>query len=149
MPLYTGMRPLCHIWATRKWLGRSVVAQTRKFCFCVTAAARPLCLPWTTKSAVMEQHVQVAQRRQSGHRTIAKVAQGLPWSPNGGTVGATVNAQWTLLVGQRRHSGGTRKTEASLKLIHNVHNSRHVLRGDQWPTTVHPFCDHGDHVVRA
>ena len=93
----------------------------RKFCFCVTAAARPLCLPWTTKSAVMAQ--QVAQRRQSGGRTIAKVAQGLPWSPNGGTVVATVIAQWTLSVGQRRHNGGTRKAEALLKLIHNVHNS--------------------------
>ena len=135
--------PLSDQKMVRKLSGRP----NQKFCFCVTAAARPVCLPWTTKSAVMEQ--QVAQRRQSGHRTIAKVAQGLPWSPNGGTMGATVNAQWTLLVGQRRHSGGTRKTEASLKLIHNVHNSRHVLRGDQWPTTVHPFCDHGDHGVRA
>ena len=92
----------------------------RKFCFCVTAEARPLCLPWTTKSAVMAQ--QVAQRRQSGGRTIAKVAEGLPWSPNGGTVDATVIAQWTLSVGQRRHNGGTRKAEALLKLIHNVHN---------------------------
>ena len=90
----------------------------RKFCFCVTAAARLLCLPWTTKSAVVAQ--QVAQRRQSGGRTIAKVAEGLPWSPNGGTVVATVIAQWTLLVGQRRHNGGTRKAEALLKLIHNV-----------------------------
>ena len=114
----------------------------RKFCFCVTAAAWPLCLPWTTKAAVMVQ--QVAQRRQSGGRTIAKVAEGLPWSPNGGTVVATVIAQWTLLVGQRRHNGGTRKAEALLELIHNVHNSTYFSRGDQWPTTVHPFCHHGD-----
>ena len=110
----------------------------RKFCFCVTAAARPLCLPCTTKAAV------VAQRRQSGGRTIAKVAEGLPWSPNGGTIVATVIAQWTLLVGQRRHNGGTRKAEALFKLIHNVHNSTYFLRGDQWPTIVHPFCHHGD-----
>ena len=114
----------------------------RKFCFCVTAAARPLCLPWTTKSAVVAQ--QVVQRRQSGGWTIAKVAEGLPWSPDGGTVVATVIAQWTLLVGQRRHNGGTRKAEALLKLIHNVNNSTYFLRGDQWPTTVHPFCHHGD-----
>ena len=114
----------------------------RKFCFCVNAAARPLCLPWTTKAAEVAQ--QVAQRRQSEGRTIAKVAQGLPWSPNGGTVVATVIAQWTLLVRQRRHHGGTRNAEASLRLIHNVHNSTHFLQGDQWPTTVHPFCDHGD-----
>ena len=97
----------------------------RKFCFCVTAAARPLCLPWTTKGAVVAQ--QVTQRRQGGDRTIAKVAEGLPWSPNGGTMVATVIAQWTLLVGQRRHNGGTRKAEALLKLIHKVHNSTYYL----------------------
>ena len=114
----------------------------RKFCFCVTAAARSLCLPWTTKSAAVAQ--QVAQRRQSGGRTVAEVAEGLPWSPNGGTVVATVIAQWTLSVGQRRHTGGTRKAEALLKLIHNVHNSTYFLRGDRWPTTVQPFCHHGD-----
>ena len=118
------------------------IDKPRKFCFCVTVAARPLCLPWTTKAAVVAQ--KVAQRRQSGGRTIAKVAEGLPWSPNGGTVVATVIAQWTLLVGQRRHNGGTRKAEALLKFIHNVHNSTYCLRGDQWPTTVHPFCHHGD-----
>ena len=87
----------------------------RKFCFCVTAAARPFCLPWITKTAVVAQ--QVAQRRQSGGRTIVIVAQGLPWLPNGGTVVATVVAQWTLLVDQRRHNGGTREAEAWLKLI--------------------------------
>ena len=27
----------------------------RKFCFCVTAAARPLCIPWTTKTAAVTQ----------------------------------------------------------------------------------------------
>ena len=87
--------------------------EPRKFCFCVTAPARPLCLPWTTKAAVVPQHV--AQRRQSEGRTIATVAQVLPWSLNGGTVVATVIAQWTPLVGQRRHSGGTRKAGVSLK----------------------------------
>ena len=125
-----------------KWPGRSVVAQTQKVLFCVTAAARPLCLHWTTKSAVVVQ--QVVQSRQSGGRTIAKVAEGLPWSPNGGTEVATLIAQWMLLVGQRRHNDGTRKAEALLKLIHNVHNSTYLLRGDQWPTTVHPFCHHGN-----
>ena len=44
----------------------------------------------------------------------------LPRSPNGGTVVATVVAQGTLLVGHRRHSGGTKEAEASPKLIHNV-----------------------------
>ena len=46
--------------------------------------------------------------------------QVLPWSLNGGTVVTTVITQWTPLVGQRRHNGGTRKADVSLKLIHNV-----------------------------
>ena len=67
----------------------------RKFCFCVTAAARLLCLPWPTKAAVVAH--QVAKRRQSGGRTIANVAKGLPLSPNGGTmdaIGRAKEAQW-------------------------------------------------------
>ena len=72
---------------------------------------------------------------QSRGRNIAKVAEGLPWSPKGGTVVATVIAQWTLLVGQRRHNGGTRKAEALLKLMHNVHNRTHFFTG-------RPMADH-------
>ena len=114
----------------------------RQLCFCVTAAAQSLCVPWATKIGVVSQ--QVVQRRQSGGKTIVMMAQWLPWSPNGGTVVATVIAQWTLLIGQRRYSGGTREAEASLKLIHNVYNSTNYVTGDQWPTPVHPFCDHSD-----
>ena len=99
----------------------------RKLRFCATAAARTLCVPWTTKTAVVAQ--QVVQRRQSGGRTIAMVTQGLPWSPNRGRVVDTVVAQWTLLVGQRRHNGGTREAEASLKLIYNVYDSTHCFMG--------------------
>ena len=42
---------------------------------------------------------------------------------------ATVITQWTLLVDQRRHKGGTKETEASLKLIHNVYNSAYFFTG--------------------
>ena len=42
------------------------------------------------------------------------------------------------------HSDDAREEEASLKSIHSVYNSSHFLRGDQWPTPVHPFCDHSD-----
>ena len=69
------------------------------------------------------------------------MAEGLPWSPNGGTVVDTVISQWTLLVGQRRHNGGTRKAEASLKLIHNVHNSTHLFTG-------RPMADHRASILR-
>ena len=78
---------------------------------------------------------QVAQRRQSDGRTIAMVAQVLPWSLNGGTVVATVIAQWTPLVGQRRHNGGTREADVSPKLIHNVR----IL---YWATNGRPLCIH-------
>ena len=74
----------------------------------------------------------VAQRRQSEGRTIAMVAQ---WSLNGGTVVATVIAQWTPLVGQRRHNGGTRKADVLLQLIHNV-------RICYWATNGRPLCIH-------
>ena len=149
-PIHGGVKPPLHRAATfvpplsvqKNVQDAQWSPKPKKFSFCVTAAARPLCLPWTTKSAVVAQ--QVAQTKQSGGRTIAKVAEGLQWSRNGVTVVATVIAQWTLFVGQRRHNGSTRKAEALLKLIHNVHNSTYFLRGDQWPTTVHPFCHHGD-----
>ena len=78
---------------------------------------------------------QVAQRRQSEGRTIAMVAQVLPWSLNVGTVVATVIAQWAPLVGQRRHNGGTRKAGVSLKLINNV-------RIFYWATNGRPLCIH-------
>ena len=97
----------------------------RKFSFYVIAAERPLCVLWTTQTAVVAQ--QVVQRRQSGGRTIATVTHGLPWSLNGGTAVATVIAQWTLLVGQMKHNGGTREAEASLKLIHSVYNTTHFV----------------------
>ena len=68
-------------------------------------------------------------------------AQGLPWSSNGGTAVATVISQWTLLVGQRRHNGCTRKAEASLKSIHNVHNSTPLFTG-------RPMADHRASILR-
>ena len=120
-----------------------MIAQTQKVLFlCKTATARPLCLPWTTKAAEVAQ--QVAQRRQSGGRTIAKVAQGLQWSPNGGTVVATVTIQWTILVGQRRHNGCTRKARSVAQIDTQGSQQYAFLWGDQWPIAVHPFCDHGD-----
>ena len=122
-----------------KWLGRSVVAKTQKVLFLCNCCSTILVVAWATKAAVVAQ--QVAQRRQSGGRTSAKVAEGMPWSPNGGTVVATVIAQWTLLVWQRRHKGGTRKAEVSLKLIHNVHNSTIFFTG-------RPMADHCASILR-
>ena len=59
----------------------------RKFCFCVTAAARPLCLPWTTKSAVMAQQVAEGGRVE---------AEPLPrWLK--GCRGRRMEAQWSPL----------------------------------------------------
>ena len=114
----------------------------KKLCFCVTATTRPLCVPWTSKTAVVSQ--QVVQRMQSGGRTIVIVAQLLPWSPNGGTVVATMFAQWTLLVGQ----GGKVVVQGRQKHRSNWYTMfttvRIIIGGDQWPNPVHPFCDHGD-----
>ena len=76
---------------------------------------------------------QVAQRRQSEGRTIAIVAQVLPWSLNGGTVVATVIAQWTPLVGQRTqwwYKEGRRVAQIDTQCSH-------FLLGYQWPTIDH------------
>ena len=58
--LYTGLWHSCTLKRPEKWFGRLRWSlKPRKFCFCVTAAARPrpLCLPWTTKAAVVSQQV--------------------------------------------------------------------------------------------
>ena len=109
--------------------------KTRKFRFCVTATARPLFVHWTPNTAVVAQHVM--QRRQSGGRTIAMVAQGLPWSPDGGTMiaqwsakGGTVVVQW-----RQKHRANWYTLFTTVRIN---------LRGDQWPNPVHPFYDHGD-----
>ena len=68
------------------------------------------------------------------------VAQGLPWSPNGGTVVATVIVQCTLLVAQRRHKGGRSLAQIDGKICSRTH----LLPGDHWSTTVPPFCNHGN-----
>ena len=80
---------------------------------------------------------QVAPRRQSGGRAIDMMARGLSSSPEWGTVVATVITQWwTLLVGQRKHTGGMRdEAQTSLKLKHNVYRSTHFFTG-------RPMADH-------
>ena len=65
------------------------------------------------------------------------VAQGLPWPANVGAVAGTVTAQWTLSVGQRRHSGGTKEAEASLKLEQNAYTSTIFSTGQ--PVTEPPI----------
>ena len=95
-----------------------MVAQTQKGMFLQHDPCAILESP-----TILAQHV--AQKRQSRGRTIAIVAQGLPWSQNEGTVVARVITQWTLLVGQRRHKGGTMEAEAARKLIYNGYNSMH------------------------
>ena len=72
------------------------------------------------------------------------LAQELPWSPNRGIVVTTVFAQWTLLVGQRRHNSGTIKVGGRSITQIDVYTRYAFLRVDQWPTPVHPSYDQGD-----
>ena len=118
-----------------------MVAQTQKvlfLCNCCSTTLVPslndqVCCNGTPGRA------KEAEWRQN--RTIAKVAEGLPWSPNGGTVVATAIAQWTLSVGQRRHTGGTREAEALLKFIHNVHNITYFYGATNGrPLCIHSVC---------
>ena len=110
----------------------------RKFCFCVTAAARPLIMPSLNDQSCCIGTTGRAMEAECIGITIARVAQGLPWSPNRGTAVVTVIAQWTLLVGQRRHNGVTWEAEVSLKLIQNVYNSMHFYGA----TNDRPLCIH-------
>ena len=77
--------------------------KTRELYFCVTAASRTVCVPWTTKTAVVAQ--QVVQRRQSGGKTIghggSRVAVVAEWRHSGrhsdrsmDAIGRPKEAQW-------------------------------------------------------
>ena len=52
-----------------------------KFCLCVTAAARLLCVPWATKTAAVAQ--QVVQRRQNHRHGGSRVAVVAEWRHSG------------------------------------------------------------------
>ena len=70
------------------WPGCWGSPKPRMFCLCVTTAARPLCVPWTTKRALVAR--QVTQRRQSGP---------LPWwleNCHGRRTEAQWSPQWSL-----------------------------------------------------
>ena len=98
-PLYTGMRP-------EKLSGRSVVAQTQKVLFlCNCCSTNLVHFNRTTKTAVVVVVTQqVAQNRQSEGRTVAMVAQGLPWSPpewRHSGCQCSLNGQWCYKWGRR------------------------------------------------
>ena len=154
--LYSGLLPSCHLWATVK-LTRTWSSKTRKFCFCVTAAARPLYVHWTTKTAVVAQ--QVVQRRQSGGRTIAIVVQGLLRSPSWATVVATVcwGGQCPTLVysfcDQRRcvylppaslERPTSSATFVRLFLTCSKPHGDHGSHGVVWTSSVPPLNDQGN-----
>ena len=73
--------------------------KSRKFCFCVIAAARTPCLYWATKTAVMAK--QVTQRRQNYCHGGSRVAVVAEWRHSGrhidrsmDTIGRLKEAQW-------------------------------------------------------
>ena len=124
------------------WPGRSVVAQTQKVLFlcncCSTTVLRSLnhqnCYSGTTGRLKEEEW---RQNHYHGGSRCAVVAE---WRHSGRHNDRPMDA-----IGRpKKHSGGIRETEASHKLVHSVYNCKNDLRGDQWPTHVHPFCDHGD-----
>ena len=81
--------------------GRSVVPKPRKFCFCVTAAARPLRVPWAIKTAVVSQQVC---------RGGIVSAESLPWwvkGCRGHPMEAQWSPQWSLIGCYRSVKGGT------------------------------------------
>ena len=67
-------------------------------------------------------------------------AQGLPWSPNGGTAVAAMNAIGRPKEVQWWYKGGKSIT----KLMHNVFNSICFFTGATNDRPVYPLCDHGN-----
>ena len=78
---------------------------------------------------------QVVQRRQSGGRTIAMVAQGLSWSPNGGKVVASDRSMDAIGRPKKARWWYTSDADSLLKLIQNVNNSTLL-----WATNGRPLC---------
>ena len=121
------------------WPGRSVVAQTQKVMFlcncCSTTLERSLnprnCCGITTGRA---KEAEWRQNHYYGGRGRRMEAQ---WSP-----------QWSLMGRYWLAKEGTVVVQGRQEHRQNWHTMfttvRFILRGDQWPTPVHPFCDHGD-----
>ena len=138
-PLYTVLRPSCHLCATIKWLGRSVVAGTQKVLFlcncCRTTLVPSLnnqsCCSGTTGRA---KKAGWRQNHCHGGPSVAVVAE---WWHSGrhshrsmDAIGRPNEAQWWNKEGRR-----VAQIDAQCS---------HFLLADQWPTTVHPFCDQGN-----
>ena len=110
-PLQTGLRPSCHLWETREII-RMLSGRTnsRQFCFCVTAAARPLCFSVNHHSCYngTKGRTKEAEWRQSH------------WSAKGGTM---------VVQGRQKHHANWHA------MFTTVRNS---LRGEQWlPLCIH------------
>lgn len=89
-----------------------------------------------------EEALQVVKRKLIDGRSIAMVVQRLPSSQNGGAAVATVivRCYWSL-------KGCTREVQGRYKSIAQIDNSSSthllpVLHGNDWATTVPPFCNH-------
>ena len=112
-----------------------MVAGTQKVLFlcncCTTTLVPPLndqsCCSGTTGPA------QKAERRQNhrhGGWSVAVVAEWRHSDRSMDAISRPKEAQWWYKEGRRVAQIDTQCS--------------HFLLGDQWPTTVHPFCDHGD-----
>ena len=69
------------------------------------------------------------------------LAKRLPWSLNGGTVVTTMIAQCTVSISQRKHQGGTREADASLRLKGSVCNKRMFYEATIG-SSLHTCCKH-------
>ena len=110
-----------------------MVAGTQKLLFLCNCCSRTLLPSLNDQSCCSGTtgRVKKAEWRQNhchGGSNVAVVAE---WRHSG----ATVITQWSTLVSQRRHNGGTRKADVSLKSIHNV-------RIVYWATNGRPLCIH-------
>ena len=90
--LYTGLRLSCHLWVTKKLSGR---------CFCVTAAARPLCLPWVTKTKCIDTAGRAKEQNHCHDSMVVVVAK---WRQSGRHSDHSMNA-----IGRPKEAHGREK----------------------------------------
>ena len=110
----------------------------RKFCFCVTAAARPFCVPWATKTAIHSGttgRVRAAEWMQSHRHAGSRVAVVAEWRHSGHHSVRSLDA-----IGrpkEAQYSGTRSEAEASLKLMF-THGTHFYGSTNGRPLCIHP-----------
>ena len=128
-----------------KWSGHSMVAQTQKvpfLCNCCSTTLVPSLNDQSCCSGITGR-AKEAEWRQNHCQGGPMIAVVVEWRHSGRHSDLSMDAtdpakeaQWWYKLGRQK-----RRSNSWYIMFKTV---RLYLRGDQWPTIVRPFCDHGD-----